>query len=92
MKRTNTNSCSHIGSLHELKKPKAYICEECIKQGGEWVHLRTCQTCGVTLCCDSSPHKHMTKHYLHSNHPVITSAEPGEQWIWCYKDEQLVAY
>ena len=86
------NGCPHIEAVSDVKVPEAYVCEECIKKGGEWVHLRTCQTCGVTLCCDSSPQKHMTKHYHRSGHPVISSAEPGEQWLWCYKDEQFVEY
>jgi len=84
--------CSHIQSLQELKTPAGYVCEECIKHGGHWLHLRTCQTCGITLCCDDSPSKHMTKHYHASSHPVIISAEPGERWIWCYKDEVFQEY
>ncbi|WP_235048385.1 UBP-type zinc finger domain-containing protein [Arcticibacter svalbardensis] len=56
------------------------------------MHLRTCQTCGHTLCCDASPHKHMTKHYHETQHPVIASAEKGERWLWCYPDEQFVDY
>jgi hypothetical protein len=85
-------SCEHIQSLTELRQPAEYVCEECIKTGSSWVHLRTCQTCGVTLCCDSSPHKHMTKHFHRSGHPVITSAELGERWMWCYVDEAFVEY
>lgn len=84
--------CGHIQSITEIKPPKELVCEECIKNGGEWVHLRTCQTCGATLCCDSSPHKHATKHYHRSGHPVIISAEPGERWLWCYKDEVMAEY
>jgi hypothetical protein len=56
------------------------------------VHLRTCQTCGATLCCDSSPGKHMTKHFHRTGHPVASSAEPGEKWLWCYADEAFVEY
>lgn len=85
-------SCKHIDELTQLKQPEAYVCEECIKHGGRWVHLRTCQTCGVTLCCDSSPQKHMTKHFHATGHPVIISAEPGEKWLWCYRDETFVGY
>ena len=84
--------CKHINSLKELKKPKDDVCEECRKVGGRWLHLRTCQTCGVTLCCDSSPNQHMTKHYHATKHPVVISAEPGEKWIWCYEDESLKEY
>jgi len=83
--------CSHLKLITELK-PVKDVCEECIKIGAEWVHLRTCQTCGVTLCCDESPNKHMTKHYHAVHHPVIASAQPGERWLWCYIDEQMVDY
>ncbi|WP_448699274.1 UBP-type zinc finger domain-containing protein [Mucilaginibacter sp. AW1-3] len=88
----NGDVCSHIKSIENLKLPKEPVCEECMKAGGSWVHLRTCQTCGVTLCCDSSPQVHMTKHYHHTYHPVIISAEPGEKWLWCYPDEAFVDY
>ncbi|WP_240163725.1 UBP-type zinc finger domain-containing protein [Spirosoma taeanense] len=56
------------------------------------MHLRTCQQCGTTLCCDSSPNKHATKHFQASGHPVVASAEPGERWLWCYVDEQMAQY
>lgn len=84
--------CEDIGAIEELKLPKDYVCEECIKTSSTWLHLRTCQTCGVTLCCDDSKNKHMTQHYHKTQHPVIISAEPGEQWLWCYKDELFVEY
>jgi ubiquitin-hydrolase Zn-finger-containing protein len=84
--------CAHLSSIQNLKLPKAYECEECIKTGRDWVHLRTCQTCGATLCCDQSPHKHMTQHYHKTGHRVIISAEPGEKWMWCYPDELFVEY
>jgi uncharacterized UBP type Zn finger protein len=84
--------CEHIEKLAQLKRPKVDVCEECIKTGDEWVHLRTCQTCGATLCCDASPNQHMTKHYHASRHPVIISAEPDEQWIFCYVDNIIVEY
>lgn len=84
--------CQHLSDITELKQPEAYVCEECVNAGGTWVHLRTCQTCGVTLCCDSSPHKHMTKHFHHTQHPVVISAEPGERWLWCYADEMMAEY
>lgn len=77
-------SCDHIRSIREVKQAKVYACETCIKTGEKWVHLRTCQVCGVTLCCDSSPNKHMTKHVKETGHSVVTSAEPGENWSYCY--------
>ena len=84
--------CEHISAITELKQPADYVCEECVKSGGQWVHSRTCQACGVTLCCDSSPSKHMTQHYHATAHPVVISAERGENWLWCYKDESFVEY
>lgn len=85
-------TCSHIEAIKDVKIGEEGVCEECIRNGGEWVHLRTCQTCGVTLCCDDSPRKHMTKHFHRSEHPVIASAEPGERWLWCYVDKAFVEY
>lgn len=56
----------------------------------EWVHLRLCLTCGQVGCCDDSPHKHATKHFHATRHPVIRSFEPGEEWAWCFPDEAMV--
>lgn len=84
--------CRHLQAITEIKLSDEHVCEECIKQGTTWFHLRTCQTCGVTLCCDQSPEQHMTKHYHASSHPVIASAQPGARWLWCYPDEQFAEY
>lgn len=84
--------CSHITSIRTLKIDEEHVCGECVKTGSDWVHLRTCQTCGATLCCDQSPEKHMTKHFHKTQHPVVISAEPGERWLWCYVDEQFAEY
>jgi len=84
--------CAHISVIQAVKLSDDHVCEECIKNNGTWVHLRTCQTCGVTLCCDDSPSKHMTGHYHESHHPVIASAQPGERWLWCYPDEIFAEY
>jgi hypothetical protein len=84
--------CEHLTAIKKLKHPKDYVCEECIKHHGTWVHLRTCQTCGITLCCDSSPNQHASKHAEAEGHPVVISAEPGERWLWCYVDEEMVEY
>ena len=86
--------CEHLAVMEQIspKAAKAYECEECTKTGDRWVHLRTCQTCGVTLCCDSSPNKHATRHFQETGHPVVNSAEPGEKWYWCYQDKQMVRY
>ena len=85
-------ACEHLASVKAVKQPRERVCEECVKHGGKWVHLRTCQTCGVTLCCDSSPARHASTHARTSTHPVIASAEVGERWLYCYRDEQTVAY
>ena len=86
------SSCSHISDVQTNKQPKSYECEECAKTGGTWVHLRTCQTCGVTLCCDSSPNRHASRHAHESGHQVIASAEPGERWMYCYVDDSFAEY
>ena len=88
----NDEICKHIMAIKSLKKPKALVCEICVEHGGTWVHLRTCQTCGVTLCCNDSPNKHMTAHYHETKHPVISSAQPAERWLWCYDDEVFAEY
>ncbi len=84
--------CSHLQEISTLKTAKAHECEECVKIGSQWVHLRTCQTCGATLCCDTSPNRHATKHAHASGHPVIASAEPGERWLFCYVDDAFAEY
>ena len=84
--------CQHLQDWKEIKTEKKHVCEECVKTGSHWLHLRVCQTCGVTLCCDSSPNQHASKHARHQHHPVAISAEPGERWAWCYVDEQMVDY
>lgn len=84
--------CEHLEAISNLKNQKSYECEECIKSGDSWVHLRTCQSCGATLCCDSSPNKHASKHAAAQGHPVIISAEPNEKWMWCYPHEQIARY
>jgi len=84
--------CEELAAITELKDPKALVCEACVELGGRWVHLRTCQTCGVTGCCDSSPGKHATAHFHTTEHPVMRSAEPGERWLWCFVHEQMVGY
>jgi uncharacterized UBP type Zn finger protein len=68
------------------------VCEDCVKTGARWVHLRTCQTCGVTRCCDSSPNRHASAHARETAHPVIASAEPDERWLYCYPDEAFAGY
>ena len=85
-------ACPHIESITAVKKPSRHECQECIKIGSSWVHLRTCQTCGATLCCDSSPNRHASAHARKSAHPVTASAEPGERWLFCYPDDAFGEY
>ena len=85
-------ACDHIEAVTEIKQPERRQCVECVKMGARWVHLRTCQQCGVTLCCDSSPNRHASAHARVAHHPVIASAEPGERWLYCYPDEAFAEY
>ena len=85
-------TCAHIGAIETVKTAKAHECEECVKIGSPWVHLRTCQTCGSTLCCDSSPNRHASKHARSSEHPVVASAERGERWLYCFPDDAFAEY
>jgi len=88
----NNEFCSHLNAITEVTIGNGGVCEECIKTNSNWVHLRTCQQCGVTLCCDQSPNQHMTKHFHAVGHPVVASAQPGERWLWCYPHEQFMEY
>src|SRR5438094_920120 len=84
--------CSHLDQIEVTELPESIEgCEECLKIGGVWVHLRMCMTCGKIGCCDSSPNRHATAHAGESEHPIIRSAEPGEDWSWCYIDEVAFA-
>ena len=85
-------ACAHIEAVDSVKQPSRRECQECVKTHSRWVHLRTCQTCGVTLCCDSSPNRHATAHAKAANHPVVASAEHGERWLYCYPDDAFVEY
>ena len=84
--------CLHISVIDSVKVAKRRECEECVRIGSSWMHLRTCQQCGVTLCCDSSPNRHASGHARASGHPVIASAEPGERWLYCYPDDAFADY
>ena len=86
------DTCAHIDAVTEIKTVRHRECEECVKIGDKWVHLRTCQTCGVTLCCDSSPNRHTSKHARTSHHPVVASAEVGERWLYCFVDDTFAEY
>ena len=81
-------TCTHLDTIEITELPESTDgCEECLREGGKWLHLRICLECGHVGCCDSSPGKHATAHFHASSHPVIRSIEPGEAWLWCYVDE-----
>jgi hypothetical protein len=84
-----SDSCTHLDQLHDVE-PGTSGCQECLKIGQSWVHLRLCLSCGHVGCCDSSPGKHATAHFKTSRHPIIRSFQPGEDWAWCYIDELMM--
>jgi hypothetical protein len=84
--------CKHLSATKAIKQAAKRECADCVKIGSAWVHLRVCQECGVTLCCDSSPNRHASKHARGSGHPVIASAERGERWLYCYEDDSFADY
>src|SRR3954453_17421063 len=83
-------TCTHLNQIRQVT-PSAAGCEDCLKTGDSWVHLRLCLVCGHVGCCDSSKNKHATKHYHDTSHPIIKSFEPGENWKWCYIDELFMS-
>ena len=80
--------CLHMEQI-EITEPTKHKCEECVKLGDTWVHLRMCLSCGKVGCCDSSKNKHAIRHFKSTQHPLIRSIEPGEKWVWCYVDEMM---
>jgi uncharacterized UBP type Zn finger protein len=86
--------CKHLRALERKRTqpvtPSSRGCKECLETGDGWVHLRLCMTCGHVGCCDESPNHHATRHHVATGHPVIKSFEPGEDWGWCYVDDELV--
>ncbi|MDI9676295.1 UBP-type zinc finger domain-containing protein [Burkholderia cenocepacia] len=80
------NACTHLNEARVFDTDKDY-CDECIRSGSRWVHLRMCLICGHVGCCDSSPNRHASRHFRDTGHRLVRSIEPGERWIWCYADE-----
>ena len=74
-------ACAHLPT--ETATPSGERCEEC----GSGHSLRMCATCGHVGCCDNSPNRHATAHWHATEHPLIRSYEPGEDWWWCYPEE-----
>jgi uncharacterized UBP type Zn finger protein len=85
-----TAACTHLDQIHDVT-PSAEGCEDCLRTGGWWVHLRECLICGHVGCCDSSPNRHATKHFHATGHAIVQSFQPGEDWVWCYADEVYLA-
>ena len=86
-----TATCSHLDEVRVLDLPDPVAgCEECLKTGSWWVHLRMCLECGKIGCCDNSPNKHATAHFHADGHPLIQSFEPGEDWLYCYVDDVMM--
>ena len=83
--------CPHFSEIRKVK-PHTRGCEECLKTGDPWLHLRLCLTCGHVGCCDSSPNKHATRHNHGTHHPIMRSFEPGETWGWCYPDHLMLDF
>ena len=85
------HACTHLDdvAIRELP-PSVPGCEDCLRLGGKWLHLRICLSCGHVGCCDDSPNRHATAHHHETLHPIIRSLEPGEDWNWCYLDNVLV--
>lgn len=81
-------SCEHFSEIRDVTS-SANGCEDCLKIGGTWVHLRMCMSCGHVGCCDNSPHRHATKHYNTVRHPIVKSVEPAEDWGYCYPDDRF---
>ena len=81
--------CSHLDQIRDVT-PSTDGCEDCLRIGSWWVHLRLCLTCGHVGCCDSSPNRHASAHARETGHPIVRSLEPGEDWAWCYVDEVVL--
>ena len=84
------NCCSHLFEIGNVVPRTTNGCEECLKMGDQWLHLRLCVTCGHVGCCDESKNQHAAKHFYSTTHPLIKSFEAGEEWGWCYVDELLL--
>ncbi|MGL5856952.1 MAG: Na+/H+ antiporter [Angustibacter sp.] len=82
--------CEHLEQAPTAVQPSSLDgCEDCLREGITWVHLRLCLTCGYVGCCDTSPRQHATAHFHDAQHPVMRSFEPHEYWRWCFVDEVL---
>ena len=83
-------NCKHLGQVHDVRPRTPQGCEECLRIGDKWVHLRICLECGHVGCCDTSENKHATAHFHQTDHPVVKSLETFDDWAWCYVDEDYI--
>ena len=83
-------TCGHLAFVRGVAPNTLDGCEDCLREGTPWVHLRLCLTCGHVGCCDSSPRRHASAHWRAAGHPIVQSFEPDEDWAWCYADELLL--
>jgi hypothetical protein len=81
--------CSHIDEIRDVT-PSAKGCEECLRLGSGWVHLRLCRSCGHVGCCDDSPNRHARAHFHATRHPIIEGYDPPEDWGYCFADDVMV--
>jgi hypothetical protein len=81
------STCTHLDQVRVARPASVAGCQECLAVGASWVHLRVCRSCGQVGCCDSSPNRHASRHAREHEHPIITSAEPGEDWSYCFVDD-----
>jgi hypothetical protein len=82
--------CSHVSMIRPVAPRTPQGCEECLRLGMQWVHLRLCLSCGHVGCCDSSPGRHSRAHAFADGHAIVRSFQPGEDWRWCFFDETFV--
>jgi uncharacterized UBP type Zn finger protein len=88
--RPTNRACEHLSGVTDVEPNTPGQCEDCIREGTQWVHLRLCLACGHVGCCDSSPETHATKHWRAIGHPIVRSLELGEDWAWCYADDLVL--
>jgi uncharacterized UBP type Zn finger protein len=87
---TSVQTDPHVAAIRPVVPRTPEGCEDCLRLGTPWVHLRLCLTCGHVGCCDSSPIRHARVHADHTGHPIVQSMEPDATWRWCYLHEDYV--
>jgi monovalent cation/hydrogen antiporter len=78
------DDCVDLRAFPVADPPEELVCHACLDEGLVWVSLRMCLACGEVACCDSSPGQHADRHWVRTQHPVMQSGEPGEDWRWCF--------